>query len=427
MFRIQQYDYPSTLQNFKSFNNNSAMPTISSCLRLYEEDTVYTTNYTMIEDYDYIGNGGFVLECRDGECLGITKEQASKIRESSEFFDNCFRHGTIEASEGVIRKPDWSLGIVRHLIEVLTKKQTTVSSLEIFQELMGAADQACLDLRLCSMVNYTDPALSVDSKSKFLDLVDEEKYCFTFRANVKSCEWLQLLEEDVLLYRSETNYAVRLCGDDLPSREPDASSRSAAARRNLDERISHFRVHAHRAIEAVTKIEGIISQVMRRNCTSMSAPTEEASVYFETSEPLSKDYHDLIDRLGGGEACIRTCADSESKNTEGYTIRGSFDVLLRAIQPILISKEGEVDIVTPCSLRIDYPTPDTLGRFINACQEAKDYPNTICMDAAMGRYFCRKSIRDIELMLSYLADFSTSSIVKKGFTVFEYSSEDKQF
>mmetsp|Transcript_23259 Transcript_23259/g.57275 ORF Transcript_23259/g.57275 Transcript_23259/m.57275 type:complete len:383 (-) Transcript_23259:218-1366(-) len=382
----------------------------------------------MIEDYDYIGIGGFVLECRDGECLGITKEQSSEIRESSVFFDNCFRHGTIEASEGVIRKPDWSLGIARHLIEVLTKQQTTVSNLEIFQELMGAADQACLDLRLCSMVNYTDPSLSVDSKAKFLDLVDEEKYCFTFRANMKSHEWLQLLEEDVLLYRSETNYAVRLCRDEAPSREPEASPRSAAARRNLDERISDFQVHSHRAIEAVTKIESVISQAMRRNCVSMPAPVEEASVYFETTEPLSKEYHDLIDRLGGGEACIRTCADaSESKNTEGYTIRGSFDVLLRAIQPILKSKEGKVDTTTPCSLRIDYPTPDTLGRFINASQEAKDYPNTLGMDAAMGRYFCRKSIRDIELMLSYLADFSTTSIVKKGFTVFEYSSEDTPF
>lgn len=381
----------------------------------------------MIEDYDYIGNGGFVLECRDGECLGITKEQASQIRESSVFFDNCFRHGTIEASEGVMRKPDWSLGIARHLVEVLAKQQTTVSNLDTFQELMGAADQACLDLRLCSMVNYTDPSLSVDSKAKFLDLVDKEKYCFTFRANVKSHEWLQLLEEDVLLNRSETNYAVRLWRDEAPSREP-ASPRSAAARRNLDERISDFQVHADRAIEAVTKIESVISQAMRRNCISMPKPVEEASVYFETSEPLSKEYHDLIDRLGGGEACIRTCADaSESKNTEGYTIRGSFDVLLRAIQPILQSKEGEADTTTPCSLRIDYPTPDTLGRFINACYEAKDFPNTLGMDAAMGRYFCRKSIRDIEIILSYLVDFSTTSIVKKGFTVFEYSSEDKPF
>jgi hypothetical protein len=382
----------------------------------------------MTSDFDYIGTGGFLLECLNGEGLGITKEQALIIRRESVFFDNCFLHGTVESSEGVLRKPDWSIGVVRHIIEVLVKGRTTLSNLELFRQLIDAGDQACMDLRLCSMVNYIDPALSADSNTKFLQLVDKGKYCFSFRGNVKSKEWLELLEEDILLNRKETNYVVHLFNEQRSERAR-TTPRTMAACRRLDTKVSDYLVHAHRTLEAIVKIEGIISQVMNSNCTWASPKKEEQfSIYVETTKPIPKDHHELIDRLGGGEAYVRTCADaSESKNTEGYTITGSFDLLLRALQPMLPLEEDHVEANANCSLRIDHPSPDTLGRFINACQQAQDYPNTIGMDAIMGRYFCRKTIRDIHLMLAYLADFSTKSRIEGNFTIFELSSEDQPF
>eukprot|EP00980_Cylindrotheca_fusiformis_P012845 scaffold3170_cov128-Cylindrotheca_fusiformis.AAC.5 len=380
----------------------------------------------MTRDFDYIGTGGFLLECMDGEILGITKEQALIIRKESPFFDNCFRHGTVETSEGVLRKPDWPIGIARHIIEVLVKGKTTVPNLQLFQQLIDAGDQACMDLRLCSMVNYIDPLPSRESRAKFLELVDDEHFCFNFRGNVKSNEWLELLEEGVLLNRKDTNYVVQLCNDEAPN-SGSTTPRTLAARRKLDTKVSDFVVHAHRTLDAVLQIQSTICSTVKANCT-WPPPDEpdQFSIYFETSKPVPKDHMELIDRLGGGEAFVRTCGDaSESKSTEGYTITGSFDLLLRALKHIV--PIPLVDENVECSLRIDNPSPDTLGRFINACQKAQDYPSTLGMDAMMGRYFCRKTVYDIHSMLTYLADFSTKSNVEGNFTIFELSSEDKPF
>jgi hypothetical protein len=74
-----------------------------------------------MEDYDFIGTGGFILECQDGELLGVTKSQADIIKTECKFFDN-FRHGTVESTQGTLRKPDWSIAIARHLVGPKAKR-----------------------------------------------------------------------------------------------------------------------------------------------------------------------------------------------------------------------------------------------------------------------------------------------------------------
>ena len=368
---------------------------------------------TVMDDFDYVASGGFVIQCQDDNLLGVAKEQAEIVRRESVFFDNCFRHGTLEDQSGVICKPDWPLAVARHIVEVLTKGKTATTSLELLKEIFSAADYACIDLRLCSMVNYIDPALSVHSKDKFLDLVGAEKYCFTWKGNVKSKEWLELLEEDVLLHRKETNFVVQNYKEIM-----DWDDAIVRAKRELDNKVSEYIVHAHKALEAIIKIEKVIAKVMTMNCGSGPIRQEKFSIYFETSKSIPDSHQDFFDRLKGSGDYIRTCPDaSGSKNTEGHNIRGSFDVLIRAIQPLL---EEEPHIT--CALRIDYPTPDTLGRFINACQLAKDFPGKLGMDACAGRYFCRKTARDVKLILEYLGDYSTRAQLDGDFTIFEAAS-----
>jgi hypothetical protein len=156
--------------------------------------------------------------------------------------------------------------------------------------------------------------------------------------------------------------------------------------------------------------------------------SERFSIYFETTESMPKEHHELIDRLAGGEAYIRTCADA-SVPSEGYTVLGSFDLLRRALRPLAEtnSNDTEEDAPRHCSLRVDNPSPDTLGRLINAAQNAKDFPNTLGLDASANRYFCKKTVRDIEFMLEYLADFSTKAEISGDFKLFEVSSEDDPF
>jgi hypothetical protein len=170
--------------------------------------TLRTPSNRMTDDFDYIGTGGFCIECSDGETLGVTKEESVRIQQRSIFFRNCFRHGTVESSMGIIKKPDWSLAVARHVVEALAKESTTLPNLNIFRELVTAADQACMDLRLCNSVNYRNPVLTENSNMQFFHLVNPENYKFSFRGNIKHHEWLELLEDNILLNRKETEYVV---------------------------------------------------------------------------------------------------------------------------------------------------------------------------------------------------------------------------
>jgi hypothetical protein len=502
-------------------------------------------------DFDYIQDGGFLIQCQGGDVLGVTGDQAAAMttkngndnddeeddscgRGGGDYFRNCFRHGTTESTSRILVKPDWPIAIARHLVEVLTKGKTTVSHLTLLEELIKAADQACIDLRLCSMVNYLDPT-EEDGTRNFFSLVDPTKYRFQLNGRVTSAQWLKLLSYGILLYRKETNFVVTLGGsgdggrvdgirpsDHLHQRRPlEVDLRShTMARRKLDTRTSDYVVHTNQTIQALLQISQVLSnsnspagtsttsangggELARASSSlSVSSPNhhprlailERYSIYFETKEPLTQVHNELIDRLAGGEAYIRTCADASVKS-EGYTVLGSFDVLRRALQPLLhadntpccspsIPGDGgvvsssssfipegrqpdphsQVDQVSAfgassytgttsaagtsphrpsssssssasasastslyCSLRIDHPTPDTLGRFINACQTAKDYPGSLGLDASSNRYFCRKSIRDVVIILDYLADYSTKSDISGEFQLYERSSEDIPF
>jgi hypothetical protein len=276
-----------------------------------------------------------------------------------------------------------------------------------------------IDLRLCNFINYMDATHS--KHTRFLDLVaDQNKYyCFTLKAKVSSDHWLKLLEKEILLSRDHTNFVVKLYKDQSLSNEQMAS------RRHLDSRFSSFRVHADRGIQALIQISKILNNFCDEssNATSAVTPDEECSVYFETTDCLTKEHHELIDRLAGGQAFVRTCADAAEFQTEGYTVKASFDVLKRSIQPLVHGNSGMIH----CSMRIDNPSPDTLGRLINASQKAETYPSTIGLDVTMNRYFCRKTLKDICIMLDYMADYSMTAKVQGDFAVHVLSSEDKPF
>jgi hypothetical protein len=378
-------------------------------------------------DFDYVGKGGFVIIVQDEERLGVTKEQAELMIRNCPFFQKCLNipgetedNSTRnlmmkEAQNRIIHKPDWTLAIARHLVEVVTKGKTALPNLHLFEQLMAAGDQALLDLRLTSMVNYMD-ACSKDNN--FLHLVHPSFYCFQFHGHVTSDQWLALLDRDILLYRNETNFVVQLYKDQALDRE------QALSRRKLDNRRSQFLVHAERSIDAILAIQKCLAgedNASRDPAETSNSPTEAFSIYFETNESIPKDHHQLIDRLAGGEAYIRTCADFAEYQTEGYTVKASLDVLHRAIRPV------QERSVLHCSFRIDNPTPDTLGRLINACRRAKIHPSTLGVDASINRYFCRKNMSDIKIILEYMADYSTTAKISGEFQLLEMSSEDQLF
>eukprot|EP00536_Pseudo-nitzschia_multiseries_P000770 jgi/Psemu1/1726/gm1.1726_g len=386
------------------------------------------------EDFDYIGTGGFLIECGDdNEVLGITKEQSELVKHNCPFFQKCLQHGSDnddddgddedsdkngddgsmrmkEATSRVIRKPDWSLAIVRHFIELLTKGKTTLPNLDLVDGILAAGDQSLVDIRMSSLINYLDPC---SKENDFMRLVDSSYFRFRLQAVITSDQWLALLDRGILLYREETNFVVQLYKDQALDRDQSLS------RRNLNNQRSEFLVHAERPIEAMYEIQACLSSSNGHTRSNQNGTTEAFSIYFETSESIPEEHHQLIDRLAGGEAYIRTCADAAEHQTEGYTVKASLDVLKR----VRMSE----DSVLHCTIRVDNPTPDTLGRFINACQKAVDYPGTLGLDASINRYFCRKSMKDVMIILNYMSDYSTSSKICSDFHLYSFSSECESF
>lgn len=383
-------------------------------------------------DFDFISKGGFLLHCRDGQVLGVTKRQAEKVCSNCHFFDKCLNGEMIESKYRVIHKPDWDIAIARHMIQVLTTQRTTLPSLELYQEFMMQCDLLVLDTRLCNFVNYMDTTLA--KEHRFLELAQDGFYQFKLIAKVTSEQWLNLLQLGILLNRDNTNYAVQLHED-----EPHWSYEQLASRRNLDCRVSSHRVHAERAIEAILTIQEVLFQGENNPATSSATKLENlvtfdplcerCTVYFETEEPLPQEHHELIDRLAGGEAYTRTCADGGAFQTEGYTIRSSSpDVLRRALEPL--TNNGQESGMVDCSLRVDNPSPDTIGRLINASHDKVGDPKhkgTVGLDIQHNRYFFRKSLVDIHGILQYLTDFSTSAKIRQPFSVHILSSEDQTF
>ena len=420
----------------------------------------FLINYEIL-DYDYIGTGGFIIECGDeSEVIGVTKKQADLVTSNCPFFQKCLqrgsdgddgdgdigRHGSMtmresktrivrkclhrgseecdddshagsgihgslvmrEAQTRIIRKPDWSVAIVRHFIEVMTKGKTTLPDLGLVKGILAAGDQSLVDLRLSSLVNYLDPC---SRDNDFTRLVDPSFFRFRFEAVVSSEQWSALLDRGILLFREKTNFIVQLFQERNFDRERSLS------RSRLDNQRSEFLVHSEQSIQAISEIQRCLSS--DSDCTKSG--DETFSIYFETTESIPKEHHQLINRLAGGEGYIRTCADAVEHQTEGYTVRASLDVLGRAIEPI------DEERVIHCSFRVDNPNPDTLGRFINACQRAKDYPGTLGLDTSINRYFCRKSMKDICIVLDYMRDYSTVSRVFDEFRLFSMTSESHSF
>ena len=234
-----------------------------------------------MNEFDFVGTGGFIIECQNGECLGVTKDQADVMREGSVFFQKCFEHEMLERKERRLIKPDWTLAISRHLVEALTKGWTTLSSLELYQHVMAAADQALIDLRLCNFVNYMDATQCQDTR--FLELVsDTEKYyCFDIKSKITSVQWIQLLEVGILLNRERTNYVVQV------AREKQSFTQDQLiSRKNLDTKFSEYRIHADRSLQALMEIQKTLADgPMPPTCTSSANRTEEKfAIYFERIE-----------------------------------------------------------------------------------------------------------------------------------------------
>ena len=126
----------------------------------------------MQEDQDQVvGAGemnGFTIRCKgdnnEDEDVVVSDADAQVMANNCEYFQNVFAHGTREAEERVILKPDWASSTVKQLVQILTTWKTFAYSreLESFYLLEEAAQQILLNILFrapttCMLLeSYTD-------------------------------------------------------------------------------------------------------------------------------------------------------------------------------------------------------------------------------------------------------------------------------
>jgi len=206
-----------------------------------------------MEDFDYLGTGGFLMKCRHGETLGVTKEQADHLCQICPFFDACLNRDMVESTSKIINKPDWSLAIARHMIQLLVAFQTTLPSVKLYLEFMVQTDALLVEARLCNFVNYMATMNAKDPK--FIEIADNACFRFSLIGKVKSEQWSRLIERDVLLNpEQDIGYFVRT---QIPIGETKGVHIDSTQQKL--ESCGSYRVHSKFTIHALVAIQQVLA------------------------------------------------------------------------------------------------------------------------------------------------------------------------
>ena len=473
-----------------------------------ESDTSSCTDESALFD----GRTDFIIECNNQEMVFVTSAQGRAVLSRCHYFRDCFLSRWDETEDRILKKPDWTLGIARRLVELLTTGSTWIENdASCFAELVQAAEHVSVELRLGSLINYYD-ILSKEDTTKFFNMLDLEKYQFKFQATVKSWQWLELMRRGILLLLKSKVIVVKAA----PKIAHKAETRPAPSKERLnkcDSIRSEFCVYAdgkmnvlltmldilnpattpeekkrrHTEQEEIrivylSKIHTVrqedLEMLWRVTSASYTIATSEDRKYMESHwrvEDLLKqsmttpNAHENDNRsivperlLKSGSIGDETSACSKSTPmtgtvgskilTMGYgggkppipktivtdksdeTSKASSDSLhCRTIScnSFLVLKHlfdsiNEEDEDFPASLIVKSPTPDTLGRLINACRACPDERNELGVDIQKNTYFATKSSKEVKAMLSYLADYSSSAVVAGDFKLVEFKDNSKK-
>ena len=95
----------------------------------------------------------FVIECKQGERLFVTSFQGELIRSRCRYFHS----ELLSCNDQVVKKLNWDIGMMRHIVELLSTGSTAIpNDEEFFSELLCAADELGVDVRLTSLINQYD-------------------------------------------------------------------------------------------------------------------------------------------------------------------------------------------------------------------------------------------------------------------------------
>jgi len=352
--------------------------------------------------------------CQDEEILGVTREQAEYICKVCPFFDSCLNREMAESVSRIIHKPDWSLAIARHLIQLLVTSRTTLPSLHLYEEFSILLDFLVLDARLCNFVNYMDTTRV--KHETVVELANIAPSIFTVTGKVTSRLWSQLLAAGLFLSRKDddSDYTIQLHD---PSRRKREREQLSYRRETFDRDESEWEVHTKLSIHGAL---GMIQQVLESNMRPGESPSSRelplhggkfALRLVTEHDLLGKDHRHMINRLAGEDVITVGFAVMPPPKVIIHCVKASAGILRRKLAPLCDMED------IPCTLSVEDPSPDTVGRLINACLSdsiASNVKGTVGL--GVNGLFFYKPIPDTVQILRHLVDFSTTAQIDKTFT-----------
>ena len=430
------------------------------------------------------GSSEFVIQCEKNEMVFVTSAQGRMLRKRSVFFRELFAVGSPDFEDRVVRRPEWSVAAIRRLIELITTGFLWIENdASVFSELVQVAEKLSVGLRLGSLINYHDVLDEHDTK-RFFQLVNIDKYQFKIQVTIKSWQWMDLMRQGVLLLPKAKVLMMKLGTNasdaTIATQKPPTYDRL----NKCDNISSEFCVYANGKLNVLLKILEVLSpptsskdgsgrthqqemfrityltkagglsqdemnMLWRITAASYTTATPDERKYLNSSDPKKRPYENMGEKsfastnpvpVGSAEKSSgdhASLVDSGSPDKENSIPASVISTSLTSVPPTdfhcrtitcnsflvlkhvfeSINKEnGDL----PACLLVNAPTPDTLGRLINAGRLFGGDQNEVGMDVAENLFYAAKSSTDIKRMLGHLSDYSTSAVVKEEFKLVEF-------
>lgn len=435
--------------------------------------TVECDTSSSSSDEDVVDCHEFVIQCRDNEKVFVTSSQSSAASQRCPRLRNQLSVLTQDGSERVLNKPSWSIAVVRRIIEILYNGSTWIANdATTFSELALVAKELAIDVRLCSLINCHD-LLDGPRSEQFFNMLKSERYQFRIHGVVKSSQWFQLLNRNVLLMTKTKVLPVKMAN------VKNTSQPSAERLAKCDSFCSEFCVYADGNMQALLTLSHVLSGSPHQQASSQE---EQVKLVFKRRiGSVTKEEMDTIWRMMDTSFVTATAEDQAYLKSNGRVVakgeervqpngvQGTKSHLFSAPRPsidmqpesVALSTGGGQDRVAgfalgtssplPCPpgeytfstltassflvlenlfevmnvnepnlaacLIVQSPTPDTLGRFVNAtCQCGVPH---LDFDVQRNIYFATKTSAEIKSMLSYMADYSSSAVIKGDFQLYQ--------
>lgn len=470
-----------------------------------------TSSSSGVDEDEIHAPNEFIVECKDGQGVFVTASQGILIKARCRYF-----HSELLAngSDQVVRKPNWDIGTIRHIIELLSSGSTCIPNDETsFLPLQSVADELGIDIRLTSLINQHDILTKV-STDRFFPMINDEYLQFNICATVTSAQWTRLLKKGILLLMQQSVLRVKFVptDDDAISNNESQSGPSTQRLQACDSLCSLSKVYAKGNFKALVTILDIISpvspkqraiqrtkreiykivfktlcgsespedleQLMRistssykkSNCVEVqylkAVPATMSSLVDKDEEnPQFSDSKALVVAFEQKQKILTTptskevttipeiatnannvpeivSTDVETQNSsmnqkqhqtgfEHRTLSGQSFLVLKHMFDVLnpycdgdnqsdANDDGldgiDDDEGLPACLMVANPTPDTLGRFINAAISEKC---SIGFDLQDNCFFISSTTYIIATVLTNLADYNATAVVQGFFDLYE--------